>query len=742
MASRNMLAGVMPRDRVRRLLVLALWVVVTVGRGVVSAQESAPVGEIDTTRVETAPTGTAVPAAVSEPLFPSVEKPAPKALLPIPKRRYGVTSRTIYNRLYVRGASGKRTDSLSVPGVKSSSIEDDELKRMADSLNTRLWLLELQERLLEAEVSGTSLDVGRLRYFDPHGRDYLTARVDLLRHMESKLKIVMREQYAQIDSVVFALDDTIKANVDAELEALSNYVRRNPEGRYVADALFILGQLYYERETERHLKATARWAAESKRHSLGLIPLIPRPDKMNEAVAVPYYRDVVKLGTNRELIPYSLYSLGKYHLELASDYRAGITIIQDSDLHIAELDDDRAKIAALKRRIRELRGLRRAHADTAQRYFSRLIVEFPRDSVNVPEAYFVLASHYNVLGKPADRDTATTYAKALIRGYWHSPRYQDALSLLAQISFQDARMEYRDPAKHHAHYAEGLSYLAWLAREVDAYEAAEVPGVTPETPPMIKTYKRNNALKYMAQVICRPKLLIAPPQAAPATARLVVAAGKSPFGAELLRMVGDRKKKDYDRSDDRADILNALMAYDSLLTYYRTYKDGPKIQQEIIDEGYKLETDEQKKIEIYLRNKYRYFELFNRNGAWARTAVSSGEVSPKELKDADEKASGFLETVAKQYYNKARTSGDSKKLRESLDLFVKYFETYPEKPEAYRLNWQLATELRDLGDFDRAYEQFMRVSHARQEDHRKDAAIEAIAAAQRIIDAEKAGSTR
>ena len=645
---------------------------------------------------------------------PLEEGPRVRPLPPIPQRRYGFSTRELYQRIYLEDPSAFRSDSLEIQGIPTENIEDDDLRTMADSLNRRVWLLELQERMMQAELQGQPLQAGRVGY-----EEFLRARLGLLDIMEENLKTILRAQYAVIDSSVEALDEEIFSRQDLEIEALESYIQQYSNGRYLSDANFVLGQLYYMKEKHRNTAAMRRFLAEYKRFQMGLLPVMPRQDHMNEAIPVPYYRRVIELNTNQNLIPYSLYSLGKYHLDQAKDYTA------ESELASAMRNREQAL---------EYRRLKTVHMDSAKGYFSRLIVEFNEDSVNVPEAYYVLASHYNLMGGNANRDTATVYANALVRGYWRSPRYQDALMLLAEIHFTNGMAETRDIPRRNRLYSEALAYLAWLLREIDAYQAESVPGVSPENLPMLQVGKRDRYLAFMAEQLCRtsPLARLMPPPPVQETVKLVRASGNPPFGADLLRMVGDKKKRDYDTSERPEDLVAALMAYDSLLTYYNTYEEGPAIQQTIIDNATFLSDDPQERIQIYLQKKLKFFDLFSRNSAWFRQSHAPAAVKQA----ADDSAAAYLETAAKWFYTRAQAAGDRDGIRQSLDYFVLYFETYPEKPEAYELNWSLATELEQLGDDERAYEQYMRISNAQQQTYRKQAANGAVEAAFRLLDME------
>ena len=647
-------------------------------------------------------------------LEPVVEEPRVRPLPPIPERRYGLSSRELYQRIYLEDPAAFQQESLAVRQIPVESIQDADLRVMADSLNRRVRLLALQERMMASELEGRPLEVGHVRY-----QEFLEARLNLLNTMETDLVDRLRLQFAVLDSSIAALDEEIQEHRDIEIDALESYMQQYSQGRYISDANFILGQLLYAKEKQRNVRAMLRYLDEMRRFSMGLLPVMPRQDQMNEAVSVPYYRRVIDLNTNPELVPYSLYSLGKYHLDRAKEYTDR---------------KDVARAEGNRELSREYDGMRIVHMDSSKAYFSRLIVEFNGDSVNVPEAYYVLASHYNLAGGTANRDTAAVYANALARDYWRSPRYQDALMLLAEIHFTNGLAETRDIPRRNRWYSEGLAYLAWLLREIDAYQAEAIPGVTPEKLPMLETGKRDRYLTFMADQICR-KFAIAAWNAPPpvqTTVRIVRAAGNPPFGADLLRLVGDKKKSDYNTSTNPQDLVTALMAYDSLLAHYETYEDGPYIQQQIIDNATFLSEDPEERIRIYLEKKLRFFDLFNRNSAWYRHSVASQAV--KEA--ADDSAAVYLETAAKYFYTNAQAAGDREGVRRSLDYFVLYFETYPERPEAYELNWSLATELEQLGDHERAYEQYMRISNAQQSGYRRQAANGAVEAAFRLLDAE------
>ena len=603
-------------------------------------------------------------------------------------------------------------DTIVVPQI-TEEVDDPELRAMADSLNDVLLSLGIQERLVEAQIRGESPRTGLIGR-----REYLIARANLLKGMESDLREQLLRRVSALDVEVDKLDSAVAASSAEEIATIEQFIADNPNSREVVDAKFVLGQLYYEREQQRFNHGFLRYLSENQRFRLGLVPVRPRMPVQNESVAVPLYQEVVEMGTNEQFIPYSLYSLGKYHIDLSRDFESERVVAQS----LRDPEGARAH-----------RATSRAHSDTAKYYFARLVNEFPDDTLNVPEAYYVLATHYNVRGGLANRDTAAVYAGALVRDHWYSPRYQLAIALLAQVNYYNGvATSFSDPEKSKLYYSDALAYLAWQSHEIDVFEAGQIPGVSPQAPPMMNTARRVNALQFMNQIITRQSLspTAVPPPPLEAAMSIVNATQRAPFGADLLRQVGDKLKDRYQLSQDNDDLVTALTTYDSLLAIYPTYGDGPDIQQSIIQNATYLSNDPQERIRIFLRQKLSFFDRFNRNSDWARHA----DVTPAELRAVDDTAAAYLEQAATYLYTSARDAGDSQTLREALDYFVTYFQTYPERPQAYELNWSVATELRDLGDYDRAYDEFVRVSRSDTMDkYRQDAAIEAVAAAQNLV---------
>lgn len=702
-------------------IVLVLLALVPSSRG----QDTAAVGGADTTvraAEQPEPISLPLPPALMPQRSPLTAGNGRGALPPLPEQAYSVTSPALPPVV--------PRDTIVVPQISTREIADPELKARADSINRAIRLYAIQERLLEAEMTGASPHTGLLTR-----QDYLEARAGLLHSMETALETDLRRKLAVLDTTIAALDSTVGATRDQEIAALEDFVARYPDSRQVADARFILGQLYYGKEEARFLQATRRFTAEFQRYRLGLIPVMPKLAAMDESIAVPYYREVLRLGTNRDLVPYSLYSLGKYHVQRAQGYGS-----QASDARLIGTTEDRVRYERLEA----------GQMDSAKAYFSRLIVEFPDDTVNVPDAYYVLASHYNVLGGAANRDTAAVYCHAIVRDHWYSPRYQAALVLLSEISFYNGvgtvafpgRPDYEErKALRNQHFGDALAYLAWLAREIDAYRTQLIAGVSPDPtqlrPQTMDPGRQDRAIQFMTQIITRaapPGTGMEPPPPVDTAVKLVAVSGSPPFGADLLRKVGDRKNEDYGTTQNAGDLVAALTAYDSLLSRYPRYREGPEIQQRIIDNATFLSENPQERLDIYVRQKILYFERFNRSSEWAK---ASG-VSDQARKAADDSAAVYLEQGARYLYTHAQAAGDRAQLRGALDRFVQYFQTYPERPQAYELNWSLATELRDLGDYERAYQEFLRVSNASLGQYREDAALEAVAAAQQLLEVERA----
>jgi hypothetical protein len=682
---------------------------------------AAPADSIDLAPVEIDPFGgptlaTPVDTTVTSTVF-SVSRPSVTERTPLPP----IPHRVFDNLRTPPLPPGSRADSIVVDQIDTESIADPELRARADSLNEAIRRYAIQERLVDAQARGNSPQTGVISR-----KEYLGARVGLLGSIEDDLKDHLQRRVTGITDRIDTLDSTITATQSQEIATLEEFIADNPGSRQIADAKFIVGQLYYEREQQRFVEAMLRFQSEFQRWRLGLIPVMPRQPTMNEGVSVPMYEEVVRLGTNEQLIPYSLYSLGKYHLERSRDFNAlALTLSYEGDRTGSNIAKTQKK----------------AQSDTAKFYFARLVSEYPDDSVNVPEAYFVLATHYNVLGGLANRDTTAIYASAVVRDHVSSPRFQNALTVLAEIHYSNAlALSFGDKDRSKQSYTDAIAYFTWLAHEIDTFQAQQISGVSPDAPQIMNPGHLGRTITFMSLIITRqaltPGTVIPPP--VETTMNVVNATHHAPFGADLLRTVGDALNDRYGNSLDVNDLVTALTAYDSLLALYPTYDQGPSIQRKIIDNATYLSNDPVERINIFLRQKISFFERFNRDSEWARSA----DVSLLEMKAVDDSAASYLEQAAQYLYATARNSNDAAGLREALDYFVTYFNTYPDRPQAYELNWSVATELRDLGDLERAFDEFMRVSRQYEMDkYRQDAAVEAVAAAQQLVQQETQNAT-
>ncbi len=607
-------------------------------------------------------------------------------------------------------------DSIVVDQILTTDITDPEIVARADSLNRLVRMMAIEEQLVRAELAGTRPRIGLLTR-----QDYLDTRLDLLRTMEEGIRDHLKTRLAHLDSASRDLLEVVESERGREIATLEEYVERYPDRPEVVDAKFILAQLYSDEEEAELGRATRRWAAELNRYFLKLVPVMPNSPQPRPSAATQLYRDIVHAESNRSLIPFSLYKLGTYHVTLAGGFRKS----KKSESRLGRKEESR-RLAALE-------GI---HADSAKGYFARIITEFPEDTVNVPAALSVLGNHYSVLGQ---RDTAAVYLNALVKTHWYYPRYRDALRALAEISYWNAHLETKDEKKKNGQFSDALAYLAWATRELDAFDAEQIPGISPQPHSSMGVYSKDLAVEFMTKIITRSDQYVAggfrpPPPPVETAVGLVDAVSNAPFGADLLRQVGDAMNDRYGTSDEAPDLVAALTAYDSLLSRYPKYVDGPQIQQQIIDNSTFLAQDDAARLAIFLTKKIDYFVRFNRDGEWAKSA----QVGPAQLRAADDSAAAYLELAVTQLYAMARNSGDREGTRNALEYFVTYFRTYPERPQAYELNWRVATELRDLGDHERAYNEFMRITKAPLEDHREDAAIEAIAVAQQLLENEQA----
>ncbi len=620
--------------------------------------------------------------------------------------------------------SGIERDSLGVLKLVLES-NDPDIQARIDSLNQRLQIIGVQERLTKAEQEGRSIaSTGRAPQ-----EWVVSARIELLEDRERVTAARLTTTRDLLSEEIEDIDRDIAFEREMEIASLEEFVDEHAGAPAVVDAKFILAQLYYERSQQEFTRASAKWTIELRRSLIGLVPQRPPLPVADYSSSTRLYHEIIRDGRNQALLPYTYYALG---FEYTRQYKEEWLVKVNSSF-------GREK-KAFQAVADSIRGL-------AESYYKALLIEFPHDTVNAPDALLSLAAIYVERSTPAARDTAIALCKALISsrsGAWYSPRYQNAMKLLIDIHYYVALSgtQTRGVAARRAALNDALVYAVWLAKEVDLFEEHTRGYPANEAGRLVREQGRTSAVDFITQILTIPKVPgyhdpIPPVNAA---LRLVQVSGKSAFGAGLLREIGERQLKTYDQTEDEKVLREGLTAYDSLLAFYPTFEDGPKISKVLINNSFHLAETPEAQSDAYYTQLLRFYNRFNKDGAWARTA----DVSGRELTAADDSSAKYLERSSKYFYISSKNRGDTEGLHRGLDLMREFFTRYPEREAAYELNWSLAGELQELGDVESAYEEYIRISSRqyKQDDHREDAAINAISLAQGFLkkEAESAGT--
>ncbi|MFZ0391416.1 MAG: tetratricopeptide repeat protein, partial [Calditrichia bacterium] len=359
----------------------------------------------------------------------------------------------------------------------------------------------------------------------------------------------------------------------------------------------------------------------------------------------------------------------------------------------------------------------------AQHFYQELIEQYP-ESNYAPEAYMQMADYYFQPRLDQSREeTISNLHKAAqlyqsVLRYKNSPRYDEALYKLGWSYY---RLAAEDPS----YYKDAVYYYTLVVKDVDDFREWDPEGA------YIKSNIMPEALQYIAASFIDTTYAAQPVARA---SQYIQQLGKPHYGRDILENMGDLYTRIVDYS-------KAVEAYRTLLELYPDYIYAPQIRKKIAD-AYTLANRPQ---EAY-QERMALFNAYNPTTDWY-IEIDEGDRDDRVviLDEASSLTEEALRANLIFELNKAReleeSNGDSLgAYDEFARLATLYLDTYPTHENAYEINWSLAyvldTELKRYYD---AFEQYIRVSSDYlEDDHRKDAATNAIAVSQTAVNALRA----
>lgn len=358
-------------------------------------------------------------------------------------------------------------------------------------------------------------------------------------------------------------------------------------------------------------------------------------------------------------------------------------------------------------------------AKASQQVYQELLENFPESSY-APEAYIHLADYYFQPRLGEDRNTiirnlnkAAQLYKNVLK-YKESPRYDEALYKLGWTY-------YRLAADNPNYYSDAITYFAMVVQDVEKFKKIDPEGK------YIKANIEPEALQYLAASFVDTTYV----RDGVGKARAFIEYLKKPsYGVDILADMGDL----YARI---VKYENSIRAYRTLLEMYPDYAYAPRIRKKIADVY--LEANQP---EMAFQERQELFDNYNPKTEWYTNLEQSDR--PDRIVALDE-ATNLTEEALRANIIYQLTLADNAKANgidsvaaysNFADLCKTYLETYPTSDNAYEINWSLAYVLdTKLHRYKEAFEEYIHVSNDYLEDaHREDAANNAIAVAQTLVD--------
>lgn len=361
----------------------------------------------------------------------------------------------------------------------------------------------------------------------------------------------------------------------------------------------------------------------------------------------------------------------------------------------------------------------------SQKIFLELIDKYP-ESKYVPEAYIQLAEYYfqPKLGQSRE-ETIRNLNKAAqlyknVLNFKDSPRYDEALYKLGWTYYRLAAV---DPN----YYSDAILYFTMVVRDIERLKSLDPEGK------YVKANIKPEALQYIAASFVDTSYTR---DGVSKASRYLEKLNLPEFGVDVLSHMGYLYAK-------IVDYPNSIRAYQKLLEEYPEYTHAPLIRKKIADVYL-----EARQYEQAYQEREKLFETYNPKSEWY-TNIEQGEV-PDRILILDEATEYSEEALRSNIIYQLELARDSVKNRgDSLaaytrfaELSKKYLEFFPTNKNAYEINWSLAYVLdTKLKKYDKAFEQYIRVSNDYlEDDHREDAAINAIVVAQTMVNNSRAAT--
>ena len=211
--------------------------------------------------------------------------------------------------------------------------------------------------------------------------------------------------------------------------------------------------------------------------------------------------------------------------------------------------------------------------------------------------------------------------------------------------------------------------------------------------------------------------------------RMLERIGDRPYGAEIMRAIGQT----FQKIDEQE---KAIYAYQNLIDMYPDYREGPYIQQGVVDALFALGRDR----EAYIARHALYENYGPQSGWYLRMEETEIDSKLKYLNDANRYSEQALRTNIILDLEKAEEESASgtpgiASYEKVIDGSLIYLNSFPTDSNAYEIHWSYAFLLDSrLGRFDDSFNEYIKVSNDYYEDHHQhQAALNAVFVADTLV---------
>lgn len=354
----------------------------------------------------------------------------------------------------------------------------------------------------------------------------------------------------------------------------------------------------------------------------------------------------------------------------------------------------------------------------SRQIFQTIIDEYP-ESQYAPEAYMKLAENF-FYGDPDD-DMGETILKLnkAIQLYQNVLQYKDS-ERYAEALYKLGWSYYRLAGENPSDYTNAIIYFLGAVQDIEKVRKLDPTG------DLVRADVKPEALQFIAASFIDPNY---ERSGVTSATRFLEQLGSPEYGIDIVENMGDRYAK-------ITQWLDAINAYESLLSMYPEYHFAPRVQKKIADAYI---ADEQ--FVRAFEERRALFENYNPRSPWY-SQMEEREFPEKitALDEAYRITEEAFRTNITYLYNLARQDEEAgvnaiPTYQQFVDLCQEYLENYATDENAYEINWALAFVLDTrLGRFGEAFTEYIKVSNDYLETgHQKDAAVNAINAADTLV---------